>query len=332
MSRQYDLCGFGNAMVDVLLQVDEAALAATGLEKGSMQLVENDFQSGLLSRLSDGKEVLVPGGSVANSLAVFSQLGGKAAYASLLGQDRYGEIFSADFAKLGIAMINAPLAGESSATCVSLIGADAQRTMCTSLAVLKRFCTDHVSAEAISASRWIFIEGYQLANPRGPEAVRKMLKLAKASDCKVALTLSVTWLASTFRDTILEMLPQLDLVFANDDEAMALSGEKSADAAMKWLLARLPGAAVSAGVAGAWLGWQGQTAFSPAFRCEPVDTTGAGDVFAGAVLYGLSRDLPAEDVVRAACYLCTRVILRKGARLDGDVGALWREGLSARSA
>src|SRR3954453_15574985 len=179
--REFDVCGLGNALVDILLELDDAAFAPLGFDRGTMRLVDHAEQAALLERFADRDARLVSGGGGANSVIACSQLGGRGAFIGCVGDDRYGLFYVEEFAELGIDFANPPLVGETTGTCVSIITPDAERTMRTCLAVSSHLAARHVHAERIQESEWLFIEGYVFANPHtGQHAIREAVRAAKA--------------------------------------------------------------------------------------------------------------------------------------------------------
>ena len=191
MTKEFDVCGLGNSLVDILLELTDDEFAGLGFDRGTMRLVEPAEQRTLIDRFRDHEPRLVSGGSVANSVIACSQLGGRGAFVGCVGDDRYGLHYAGEFEELGIAFCNPPLVGETTGTCVSIITPDAERTMRTSLAVSSHLAARHVDADRIRASEWLFIEGYVFANPHtGQHAIREAIRVAKAGGVKVALTCS----------------------------------------------------------------------------------------------------------------------------------------------
>src|SRR5947209_6106807 len=164
--KEYQLYGLGNALVDVFIDVAEADFATLGFERGSMRLVGPDEQNALLGRFQGRERRLVSGGSVANSVIAFSQLGGDAAFLGCVGDDRYGLFYKTEFDELGVDVGNPVIVGETTGTCVCLITPDAERTMRTCLAVSSHLSARHVDEERIKNSEWLFVEGYLIANPQ----------------------------------------------------------------------------------------------------------------------------------------------------------------------
>src|SRR5438477_3065848 len=162
--KEFKLCGLGNAIVDIFLEVSDSEFASLGFERGSMRLVDLAEQKTLLDRYQKHEPRLVSGGSVANSVIAFSQLGGAAAFIGCVGDDRYGLFYTSEFEELGIEIGNPIIVNESTGTSLCVITPDAERTMRTCLAVSSHLAKRHVDEERVKKSEWLFIEGYVFAN------------------------------------------------------------------------------------------------------------------------------------------------------------------------
>jgi sugar/nucleoside kinase (ribokinase family) len=324
--KRYYLCGLGNAIVDLIVEANEDEFTRMGFERGTMRLVEADEQKSLLDSLKDRGASLVSGGSVGNSTIAFAQLGGKAAFVGVVGDDRYGLHYQGEFQHLGIAMGHPILAGQTTGTCVAVITPDAERTMRTCLGVNTKLNADHIRKDQslIAESAWLFVEGYLFANPEtGQGAVKEALAIAKANGTKVAITCSDAFIVHVFGKALHEALQQADLFFCNSAEACAVANAADAVSAFNQLKNLVPNCVVTDGPNGAHIRWNGGEYHVPAFPCEPKDLTGAGDMFAGAFLYGVTHGVPAEPAARAANYLAMKVITQVGARLHTNVKDLW---------
>jgi sugar/nucleoside kinase (ribokinase family) len=326
--RTFELCGLGNALVDILLELDDAAFAALGFERATMRLVEQAEQSTLLAKFRDRDPRLVSGGSVANSIIAFSQLGGRGAFIGCVGDDRYGLFYKTEFDELDIDIGNPVIVGEPTGTCLSIITPDAERTMRTCLAVSSHLSAKHVDAERIKNSEWLFVEGYVLANPdTGQGAVREAIRVAKAHGTKVALTCSEAFIVEVFGDAFRDALKQTDLLFCNASEAKAVTGASDAESAFAKLQSIVPAAVVTDAGNGAFVRYGYTEAHVPAFPCKPHDLTGAGDMLAGSFLYGITHGVEPAKAARAANYLAMKVITQIGARLHHGTRAFWDEAL-----
>jgi sugar/nucleoside kinase (ribokinase family) len=329
--KDFDVCGLGNAIVDIFLEVDEAEFASLGFERGTMRLVEHDEQKKLLARFHDARRDLrlVSGGSVANSIIGLSQLGGKGAFIGCVGDDRYGMHYTDEFNDLEIEIGNPILVDETTGTCVALITPDAERTMRTCLAVSSALAARHVDADRIGRSKWLFIEGYVFANPdTGQHAIREAIRSAKASGTKIALTCSDAFIPEVFGDSFREALAQSDLLFCNAPEAMAVTGTDTSDGAFEKIRSLVRNSVVTDGPHGAYVSYEGATCHVPAFACTPKDLTGAGDMFAGAFLYGVTNGYSPEVAAKGANFMCMKVITQIGARLHQGATQFWKEGIA----
>jgi sugar/nucleoside kinase (ribokinase family) len=328
--REFQLYGLGNALVDIFIELSEEEFASLGFERGSSQLVGLDEQKALLKRFENRQPRLVSGGSLANSTIAFAQLVGQAAFLGCVGDDRYGLFYQAEFEELGIDIGNPVVVGQSTGTCLCLITPDAERTMRTCLGVSSQLSARDVDERRLKNSDWLFLEGYMLANPQtGQEAIREAVRLARRHDVRIALTCSEAFIVQHFGDAFFETLAQTDLLFCNASEARAVTGAASAEAAFATLAGKVPSALVTDGPRGVYVRHAGVEAHVPAFPCQPVDLTGAGDVLAGAFLYGMLNGIAPDRAARAACYLAMKVICQVGARLHHGTRRFWEECLAS---
>ena len=329
--KTYQVCGLGNAIVDIFLELEEAEFGKLEFERGTMRLVEADEQKQLLQKFHSREPRMASGGSVANSIIGFSQLGGKAAFIGCVGDDRYGLFYEREFDQLNIEMGVPILIGETTGTCAAIITPDAERTMRTCLAVSSHLSERHVDENRIKNSHWLFIEGYVIANPAtGQSAVRRAVQLAKKHGTKIALTCSDAFIVHVFGDAFHETLKETDLFFCNASEAAAATGIESAEQAFAKLKSIVPNVVITDGANGAYFQYAGQEGHVPAFPCTPRDLTGAGDMFAGAFLYGVTHGHLPEMATKAANYLAMKVIEQVGARLHHDTKSLWDDVMAGR--
>jgi sugar/nucleoside kinase (ribokinase family) len=324
--KEFKLCGLGNALVDIFLEISDEDFKALGFERGTMRLVELAEQTTLLERYKNHEPKLVSGGSVANSIIAFSQLGGSAAFIGCVGDDRYGLFYAGEFEELGIEIGNPIIVNESTGTSMCLITPDAERTMRTCLAVSSHLAARHVDEQRIRNSEWLFIEGYVFANPEtGQTAIREAIRVAKLHGTKIAITCSEAFIPQVFAEPLNEALKQADLLFCNESEACAVAKASNAEEAFNKLKGKIPSLVVTNGPHGAYIRHDGVEAHVPSFPSEPKDLTGAGDMFAGAFLYGVTHGVSPEKAARAAGYLSHKVIIQVGARLHHGTRQFWDE-------
>jgi sugar/nucleoside kinase (ribokinase family) len=327
--KEFQICGLGNAVVDIFLEISEAEFAQLGFERGGMRLVDHGEQKLLLERYQKHEPKLVSGGSVANSIIAFSQLGGQAAFIGCVGDDRYGLFYANEFEELGIDIGNPIIVNEATGTCVCIITPDAERTMRTCLAVSSHLSAKHIDAERVKNSDWLFIEGYVFANPdTGQKAIREAIRVAKENGTKVAITCSDAFVVNVFGDALRDALKSTDLFFCNETEACAVTGAATAEQAFEKLNGNIASVVVTNGPNGAYVRHGGVSTHVQAFPTEPKDLTGAGDMFAGAFLYGITHGVSAENAARAGSFLSHKVISQVGARLHHGTKTFWEQAMA----
>ncbi|MBN8548906.1 MAG: adenosine kinase [Deltaproteobacteria bacterium] len=324
--KRLDVCGIGNGLVDVLLRITDQEFAALGFERATTRMAEAGEQSQLLEKFKNYDALIASGGSVANSVIAVAQLGGKAAYMGCLGDDKYGTHFESELQSLGVELANHLIANQQTGTVVALITPDGERTMRFDLGVASHLSLPYINEEVIRQSKWLFIEGYLFANSeKAHEALRHAVAIAKSADTKIAVTFSEAWIVSGFGEILREIVGHADLVFANESEACAFTGKSNAKEAFAALSATIPNVAITVGAEGSLISFAGKQHRIEAFPCTPVDLTGAGDMFAGAFLYGVTNGFSAAEAGKAGCFLSKQVITRVGPRLSSGTKDYWNE-------
>ncbi len=331
MKREFNVCGLGNAIVDIFLDLNEDEFGKLDFERGTMRLVEHAEQIELLQKFerSTHSLKLASGGSVANSTIAISQLGGSAAFIGCVGDDRYGLHYAEEFSQLQIDLGNPVEVGETTGTCVAIITPDAERTMRTCLAVSSKLAAKHVDTQRIANSEWLFIEGYVFANPEtGQMAIIAAIEAAKKSGTKIAITCSDAFIPQVFGGPFAEALKSTDLLFANGPESMAITGCEDTASAFAALAKIVPNCVVTDGPNGGFVRFGDEEFHEPAVKCQPKDLTGAGDMFSGAFMYGISNGFTPQQSARAANFLCMKVITQVGARLHHGAKQFWQEAIA----
>lgn len=325
MSKRYKVCGIGNAIVDMQLQVDESVINDFGLTKGGMTLVDYEKQESLIKSLAGSEFHQASGGSAANTMIALAQLGTSASYSCVVGADDLGTFYLQEMLSLRIALQTNPREGESTGTCLVFITPDAQRTMATHLGATAGFEKLDVNEEHLAQSEWLYVEGYLLSSASGQEAVRHAIKLAKGYDVKIAVTFSDAFIVNSFRDILEEVVDASDLVFANYNEASAFTNKETKDEVFGALKDRVDNVALTFGDEGARIHFAGEDRDIAPYSVKAVDDTGAGDMFAGGFLHGISSGLSGFEAGQLACFLASRVVAKLGPRLEGDVKELAKQ-------
>lgn len=309
-----DVVAVGSAIVDVLAHTEDAFLASHGLVKGTMLLVDHDQSAKLYDAMPPGIEI--SGGSAANTAAGIASLGGDAAFVGKVRDDAFGEIFTHDLRSTGVVYTTPPgTTGPPTARCLVLITPDAERTMSTYLGTAGEMSGADVDPVLVASARITYVEGYLVGLPSAEGALEAAMKAAHAAGRQVALTLSDPAWVALQRDAFKALLPEVDIVLANELEAFELTGERDVEAALRALTPSCPVVVLTRGPAGAMASADGETARVPAEAVAEVeDTTGAGDLFAAGFLLGLARERPLEECLRLGALAAGEVISHIGAR------------------
>lgn len=315
MNKNLHLFGLGNALVDVQLQIDDEAFSGLNLRKGGMALVDAAQQKEILDRFLHLEAFRCSGGSAANTIIAFAQFGGRAAYGTRLGRDEHGMFYASEFKDLGIELHAELTENEHTGTCLVLITPDAERTLNTALAVNTGFTREHVSEDAIRRAEWIYIEGYKFSEESGADAIEHALYYAKKYGTKVAVTFSDAFIVQYFSEGLRKAVAGADLIFCNEVEAQAFTGTGDMDEAFRALREAAPNVAMTLGEKGSKVHVGGFSWDVPAVPVTPVDTTGAGDIYAAGFLYGVTHGYTPEQAGRLGAIAAARVISQLGARL-----------------
>ncbi len=328
MAHKLSLLGFGNALVDIEFTVTHDELSSTGLRKGGMTLADSTAQHALLSKLmARHRGRLSSGGSAANTVVAFAQFGGAAGYISAIGRDDNGAFFADEFKRLGIALFAAQIEQEPTGTCVVLITPDGERTMQTCLAASDRYERSMLDPSLLDYTQWLYIEGYKLTSHEGAEVVEYAIYNARKRHVQVALSFSDAFVVTACRDHIEQLLDRVDLVFCNDREACAFFGTDQIQEAYAALCSRVSNVVFTLGPHGSLVHVAGVEARIPAYPTTVVDTNGAGDMYAGAFLFGMLHGWEIERAGHAASRAAAQIVAQYGARYHGDHRALWEDGL-----
>lgn len=311
----YDVYGVGNSLVDIQAKIDESLLARLEFAKGIMTLVDESTQTRVLSALNGAAISRCAGGSAANTIAGLADFGGRGAYAGKLGRDDLGEFWLKDMRDLGV-KIEVPQTSGQTGTCVCLITDDAQRTMLTHLGLSSTLGPDDISESEIKQSKFVYIEGYLFTGDSTKGAALKAIELAKKHGVNVAFTVSDPFLININRDLFWELIAgPVDLLFCNLEEARSLTGlVDPIDCAQK-IHSHAADVALTLGGDGSLLIHDGKTIPIEGVPVTAVDTTGAGDMYAAGVLYGITNGLTWQQAGHLASHAAARVVAQMGARL-----------------
>ncbi len=317
MSIDSQLLGISNAIVDILAHVENDFIAEIGAERGAMNLIDEDRAREIYEKMGPAMEM--SGGSVANTVAGFANLGGDAAYIGHVHEDQLGEIFNHDMRTLGIDVRLKPATdGAPTARSYILITPDAQRTMNTFLGSCTELGVADITTETIATPKAILLEGYVWDIAEGPELARKAMDIAATNNTKVALSLSDSFCVERHRDAFEHAIKNgVDIVVADEDEINALLQTASFDESLAALKDYDNLFAITRSEQGSVI-VQGDTrVVQTATPVEQlVDTTGAGDAYCAGFLYGWANDWALDECAGLGTHCATHVIQQLGARIE----------------
>ena len=315
-----DIVGIGNAIVDVLTTTDDSLLERLSLKKGSMTLIDENKAKELYEITTN--RIQRSGGSVANSLACIAELGGRAAFIGRVRNDNLGEIFTEEISKTGT-IFKTPTSsiGPSTARCIIFVTPDAQRTMCTYLGASVLLEPNDLDLSAVKKAKILYLEGYLWDNSAAKRAFIKAAEIAKNSGRKVALSLSDSFCVIRHRESFVKLVADyVDILFANEDEITTLYKTSSLNAAIEKLKNKCDLAAITIGEKGSILISNGKERnIDPFIFGKAIDTTGAGDLYAGGFLKGLADGLEPEISAKIGSICAGHIVTQLGSRSNTNL-------------
>ncbi len=307
--------GIGNALVDVLTHEDDAFVEAQGLERGAMTLIDTTRAESLYAAMGQGIEA--SGGSAANTLAGVASFGGRAAYIGRVRDDQLGAVFAHDLRAAGVTF-RCPAAtdGPPTGRCLIVVTPDAQRTMSTYLGSSEFLGPEDVDGDLIAAAQITYLEGYLFDRPESQEAYWKASRVAHEAGRRVSLTLSDTFCVERHQEAWRSLVTdQVDVLFANEGEAMALYDVSTLDEVIRHVQADVEIGAITCGPRGSLVVHHGEVTEIAAHPVpKVVDTTGAGDLYAAGFLYGLTNGRSLEACGRLGSVAASAVLGHTGPR------------------
>jgi sugar/nucleoside kinase (ribokinase family) len=312
----FDVYGVGNSLVDIQARTSDEAVVRLGFHRGVMTLVDEATQRRVLAALDGVPLSRCAGGSAANTVIAVADFGGRAAYAGKVAADSLGHFFLEDMRRIGVT-IEVPPADGDSGTCVILITPDAQRTMLTHLGVSATLGPGDISEADIRNAKYVYVEGYLFGGEPTRSAALRTMELAKRNGVKVAFTVSDPFLISSHREEFWRLIEgPVDLLFCNLEEARSLTGRRDPIDCATEIHRHAENVALTLGPDGSILMHNGQVIPIEGVKAQAIDTTGAGDMYAGALLYGITNGLSWNDAGHLASHAAARIVEQLGARLQ----------------
>ncbi|MEM8988697.1 MAG: adenosine kinase [Pseudomonadota bacterium] len=322
-----DILGVGNAIVDVVARADETFLAEQDIPKGGMLLIDAARSDTLYDAMGPGTES--SGGSAANTIAGAASFGAQTAFIGKVKNDQLGKVFAHDLKAIGVAFDTPPAEdGPATARCLVNVTPDAQRSMCTYLGACVELGPDDIDETAVAAAGVTYLEGYLFDPPQAKAAFRKAAEIARAAGRKVSMTLSDSFCVERHRADFLAFIHEhVDILFANETEVKALVETSDFDSAAEELRRYCAIAALTRSEKGSViLTGEGETVRIDAVAPRQlVDTTGAGDQYAGGFLAGYAAGRPLAHFGALGALAASEVISHYGARPETSLKDLAAE-------
>ncbi|MEM7298511.1 MAG: adenosine kinase [Bacteroidota bacterium] len=326
MSKKYDVCAIGNALVDYEIEVEDQFFSDNKVEKGLMTLVDAQRQTELLATAHEKIKKRQGGGSAANTIFGLSIFGGKGYYTCKVANDEDGSLYMNDLAKAGIDsnLEMDTLPKGTTGKCLVMITSDAERTMNTYLGITSDFSKNELDLKAIKDSNYIFMEGFLVSSETGLEAMKEAKRMAQENDVKVSMTFSDPSMVKYFKDQMTEVVGDgVDLLFCNIEEAELFADVQGFEAAKEAIKKIAKQFVITRGEKGAVVYNGSEFIEIDPFPTKAVDSTGAGDMFAGAYLYAINNGHSHEEAGTLASAASSAVVSKFGPRLEnGHVEAI----------
>jgi len=311
---KYQVCFIGNAIVDIISKFSDENLEELKIPKGSMKLIDKKSSNKILDYIKN--PIIISGGSAANTAVGFSSFGGNCSFIGQIGNDDFGTLFSKDLNNSGVFFENKMVeTSEETSKSIVLVTPDAERSMNTYLGASVQFNINCINKNLIINSKIIYIEGYLFDQSDAKKAIYYCCELAKAHNCKVALSLSDSFCVDRHREEFSELINKfVDIIFANEAEIQSLY-QLNLQESLKKIRENAEVGAITLGSRGSVV-FQNQieNLVPSVLVTDPVDTTGAGDIFASGFLFGLTNNYSIEDCGKLGSKVAADIIKYVGAR------------------
>ncbi len=304
----------GNAIVDIIAETSNEVLNELQVPKGTMQIVDDNIADKLTNNIKN--PIIISGGSAANTAVGFSSFGGNASFIGQIGTDEFGNLFSKDINKSNVFFESKETnLLQKTSKSIIFVTPDAERSMSTFLGASINFNINCINEDLIVNSQLIYIEGYLFDQPEAKKAIYHCCKLAKDKNIQIALSLSDLFCVERHRNDFLELINQfIDIIFANESEIKSLY-QSSLENCIELVKHDVKIGAITLGSSGAVVfNEQNESVISPIKVKSPVDTTGAGDLFASGFLYGYINKHSIEECGKLASKAAAEIITYFGAR------------------
>jgi sugar/nucleoside kinase (ribokinase family) len=313
MMAQFDVFGVENSLIDIQAFVSNEFLREIGVSKGIMHLIDEERSQSILKRLEQIPKEVLPGGSCANTIKTVAFLGGNPVYTGIVSNDDYGRIYAEKLRAMGVTTLIKIVSYGMTGSSIILTTPDAERTMNTHLGVCRDYTKDDIDVEVLQQSRVFHSTGYMWDTDNQKQAALFAMEQAKQHGLKVSFDIADPFLVERNRGEFPHIIKDyVDILFGNAQEVMMLTDIDSPLDAGKALQANCEIVAVKMGKDGSCILSDQGVENVGAFPVEAIDSTGAGDVYAGGFLYGFCQGKALRECGRYANYIASRIVTVKG--------------------
>ncbi|GIW23104.1 MAG: adenosine kinase [Candidatus Sericytochromatia bacterium] len=311
-----------NVLKDILIKVNEDELKSLGLTKGMMYLVSEKEQIELLEKFHNHEKKVEMGGSGTNMMRTMALLGQKVSQAGMVGNDIYGEMCINRINELGIVNNIKKSEVGSTGTSLILLTPDGERTMNTCLGVSRFYTVKDIPDNDIANSEYLLVTGYQWDTDNQIEAVNHAIRVARHNNTKVVLDISDPFCVERHKETFWNIIEEfVDVLFCNRKESYFLTG-KNIQESLDILSEICNIVVIKNGSEGSYIRNRNKQIKIESNKVNVVDTTAAGDMYAGGFMYGLTKNLSLEVCGKIASFCAELVIQNVGATLPNNLKEL----------
>ncbi len=319
--KKYHVYGIGAALVDTEIEVKDDDLTKLNVEKGMMTLVDTERRQELINALEDHLiySKRASGGSAGNTIIAASYFGAQTFFSGKVANDDNGKFYLNDMTNAGVSIPDIENEQGITGKCLILITPDAERSMNTYLGISEQLSERELDYQAISESEYLYIESYLVTGQSGKDTALKAIETAKNNQTKIALSFSDPGIVNYFKSDINDLIGNYaDIIFCNKDEALAFTETTDINEAINAIRKITDHAVITLGAEGALVTNSESTINIPGVKVDAVDTNGAGDMFAGAYLYGITHKMSPEQAGNFASKAAAKVVSQYGPRLKAE--------------
>jgi len=322
--KKMKILGIGNALVDILAKLpNDELLKELNVEKGSMNLIEEKMRNDLLEKIEIMDLKMTTGGSVSNTALALRQLEAPSGFIGKVGNDEYGKFYINELTEDGVDL---HLIYESgfSGTAIAMITPDGERTFCTYLGAAAGMQASEIQKSVLEQYTHFYVEGYLVQNH---DLIEGAMKMAKSLGLTIMLDLASFNVVASDRAFIRELVEKyVDILFANEEEALVFSGKTSTGEAIDDIARYVKTTILKEGDKGSWIKYNEELIHIPIYKkVKPIDTTAAGDYYAAGFFYGMVHGAGLEKCARLGSLLSYYIIQVIGTKLSPETWEKIRE-------